>query len=303
MNLDTNSSTPVEDSIANNRVPVSFNVKSDERLIDILNTINRLVALDFSGQLKQTEKNDIVDAISLGLKAVGKELQSKVIEKRELEKVNKKLESFSFTAAHDLKSPLNTILGLISVIEQNLANNNNDTLQYLGLLRDTVNKMKSLVIGILDYSRNTRDRVNRKHVDLNILLDELIREDGFDKTSLVLIPNKLPVVFLNRPNAVQVFRNLISNAVKYCGRGIPIINIRFEEEGEFFKFSISDNGIGIPKENQVRIFDLHFKEGEEADSHGIGLYTVKNIIESEGGVIWVESTVGQGSIFYFTLKK
>lgn len=302
MKSDGNANAADPDSITHDDC-VSDLFTSDERLNDILDTIGRLAALDFSVRVKQTDKNDVIDAISLGLNMLGEELQSKVVEKMELEAVNRKLESFSFTAAHDLKSPLNTIIGLISVIEQNLAHGNSESLQYLSLLKETVNKMKFLVMGILDYSRNTLERVSRKHIDLNVLLEELIREDGFDKTSLILIPDKLPVVFLNRTHAIQVFRNLISNAVKYCERGIPIITIRADEGPELFTFSVSDNGIGIQKENHTKIFELYFKDGEGSESHGIGLHTVKNIIESEGGKVWVDSTVGQGSIFHFTVKK
>lgn len=303
MKPDANSNTEIGGPVIHEgRLSDAFISEGDQRLNRILEAIGRLAALDFSAQVKLTDKNDVINAISLGLNMLGKELQCKVVEKLELEKVNKRLESFSFTAAHDLKSPLNTIIGLISVIEQNL-DNKNEAIQYISILRDTVNRMKLLVSGILDYSRNALDRINKGHVDLNILLDELIREDGFDKISLVLIPDQLPLVFFHRTHALQVFRNLISNAIKYCDRGIPIINIRAEEEGRFFKFSVSDNGVGIPMENHGRIFDLFFKAGESSESHGIGLYTVKSIVESEGGRIWVDSVVGQGSIFYFTIKK
>jgi len=265
-----------------------------------------MAALDFSQVITTSDENDMIDAIALGLNMLGEELNSNVVERSKLDTVNRKLEKFAYTTAHDLKSPLNAISGLINLIEfSNESGQAEEVKEYIGLLKATTEKMKGLVHGILEYSKTDADHIEKNELDLNIVLKEVIEVDQLTSVADIKIVGALPTVVFNRSALEQVIRNLLNNAVKHATEEICQIVIRSRDKGDCYQLSVTDNGPGIAPQYHEKIFEL-FHTGEHdaiADSHGIGLATVKNILESFGERVWVESTIGKGATFYFTLRK
>ena len=172
---------------------------------------------------------------------------------------------------------------------------------------DGAKRMNNLINDLLLYSRAGRDKEHRHSVGIDeviyMVLNNLRMQIQESKVDIEIAPD-LPVVYCNRPQIIALFQNLISNAIKYQQEGvIPNIVINVEQVGDFWEFSIKDNGIGMAENHLETIFlvfqRLHGKD--EYSGSGIGLAIAKRIVNSNGGEIWAESIVGKGSTFYFTL--
>jgi signal transduction histidine kinase len=277
----------------------------DERLHAILDMISKVAALDFSKTLGPSDKNDMIDAIAIGLNMLSEELNTRVVEKSKLDEVNSKLEKFAYTTAHDLKSPLNSIEGLVGLLEISLDPQQMEVVEYLTRLKVTVNKMKDLVQGILNYSKADFENIQREEISLSGVLIEIMETDQFLHSVNVQINGTLPLIHFNKSAIYQIFRNLIGNAVKYCDKEICELKITTSEMKDHYQISIGDNGPGIPPSKHEGIFQPFNKmnSGKRADSHGVGLSVVKQILETAGEKIWVESAIGKGATFVFTLRK
>ena len=278
--------------------------EDDKRLNDILEMIGRIAALDFSNPLQVGNGHDMIDAIALGLNMLSEELSTSVVEKSKIDAVNRKLEKFAFTTAHDLRSPLNSITGLITLLELNLdRKNNKEVFEYIDKIKNITDQMKNLVQGILDYSLASSE-LEKESLDVRSIVNDVMEIDQLTSLATVHFECELPSVMFNRSVMQQVVRNLLGNAVKYSDKEVCNIVIQCEENPGHILFSISDNGPGIPKEYHKKIFQLFNKIDTTAkvDSHGIGLATVKAVLEASGERIWVESDMGKGSTFYFTIS-
>jgi PAS domain S-box-containing protein len=222
-----------------------------------------------------------------------------------LQRAYREVNEFAHIVSHDLKAPLRGISSLSTWLFEDYHDKlDEDGRKNLLLLQDRVEKMDGLIDGILAYSAVTKGTKQIEDVDLNKVLDA-IREmlevpNGFK----IIVKKKLPVVRANNYHMYQLFQNIISNAIKYNDKpeGRVIINYK-HADGKYF-FTIKDNGIGIPKEYQHKIFDifqtLHTKDRK---SSGVGLSIVKKIVELYHGEISVESEPGQGVALYFSIQK
>lgn len=279
----------------------------EKRLNEILEMIGRIAALDFNQPLETHGKNDMIDALAIGLNMLSEELSSNVVEKSKLDSVNQKLEKFAYTTAHDLKSPLNSMTGLVQLLEITLqAPPESDVGLYLSKLRKTIEQMKSLVHGVLDYSRLDAERINREAVDLNRLVDDLFELYQFERKQIELKRiNDLPVAYFNRVALTQVVKNLMDNAIKYCDKEVCSITVKSTMKGEICEIAIEDNGPGVALENKEKIFELFnaIDTSAKVGSHGVGLATVKRLLNQEGESIWVESKPDTGATFIFTLHE
>jgi len=276
------------------------------RLNDILDMIGRLAALDFSKLLPVSDKYDRMDAIALGLNMLSEELNANVVEKAKLDEVNSKLEKFAYTTAHDLKSPLNAIEGLLRLLEESIEDNDiNETKLYISTLNTAVVQMRELVEDILIYSKADAQEVKQEKINLNVVFEDIVKVESVSNNATIRKETTLPMVYFSRSAIYQIFRNLVSNAIKHCDKENCEIVIRAKEKDDHHQVMISDNGPGIAPENQEVIFELFNKidTSSQADSHGIGLATVKSLLEAHGERIWVESDLGKGATFYFTLTK
>ncbi len=228
---------------------------------------------------------------------------------QELETKNAELERFTYTVSHDLKSPLVTITGFLSYLEADVNSGNMERFrQDAGRIRSAVDKMHTLLGDLLELSRIGR-LINPSGV---IPFEELannaleLAHGQLDslRVTVSLQPN-LPAVYGDPQRLTESLQNLIDNAAKFMGnQPDPQIEIGYDgEEDGLSIFFVRDNGMGIPHELQGRIFGLFDKLDSRSEGSGVGLAIVKRIIEVHGGRIWVESEIGKGSTFFFTLLK
>ncbi len=231
-----------------------------------------------------------------------------LIEKNEeLQKINGELDQFVYSVSHDLRSPLLSIKGLLSLID--LSMNNEELLrQYLGLIGTSVNRLDGTILEILDYSRNSRMDVQLSHFDLEKLVHEIYED--ISHVSEIEMTFELNFkgsseVYLDKTRLSTVMKNVISNAVKYRNKSIdnPFVHVNIENKGESVIVSIIDNGEGISKENQERVFEMFYRASSNSFGTGLGLYICKEIISKMGGDINLESETGKGTTITLTLPQ
>ncbi|WP_281261736.1 sensor histidine kinase [Aphanothece hegewaldii] len=216
---------------------------------------------------------------------------------------NQELDRFVYTVSHDLKAPLRAIYNLSSWIADDLQGQlNEENLHQMQLLQSRVLRMEALINGLLAYSRIGRTEIVTERVKVGELLSEILDSLMFPSTFTIFVQSAMPTLFTKKLLLSQVFSNLISNAIKYNDRLDGRIEIRANQKGEYYEFSVADNGPGIAPENHERVFEIfQTLQGQEVpESTGIGLSIVKKIIETEGGLIILESNLGEGATFRFT---
>lgn len=225
---------------------------------------------------------------------------------RELESANEELKNFGYVVSHDLKAPLRAIGSLADWLSTDYVDKFDDEgKEHMRLLISRVHRMDGLIDGILQYSRVGRVKEVAVAVELNHLVREVIDLLAPPENIKVSIVNSLPTVMAEPTRIQQVFQNLISNAIKYMDKPEGEIRISCGAEGKQWKFSITDNGPGIDQQHFEKIFQLFqtLAPRDRVESTGVGLALVKKIVEMYGGRVWVESKVGQGSTFFFTLPR
>lgn len=225
-----------------------------------------------------------------------------------LEQSNQDLEQFAYIASHDLRSPLQTILGFTQILKQKY----HDTLDdkgkhYLDRIISGAYRMNKLITALLEYSRIGNKNLEFKPVDGNCILDQVLEslQAEIEQSSAVILRDRLPILHGNEVQIGQLFQNLIGNAIKYRHHHVkPQIKITVEQRINFeYLIGIHDNGIGICSEDFQRIFQVfqRLEHSEEYSGTGIGLAVCQKIVDNHGGRIWVESEENQGTSFYFTL--
>jgi PAS domain S-box-containing protein len=228
------------------------------------------------------------------------------IQVKQLEKTNKELKDVTHIISHDLKAPLRGIemLGqwLLSDCTENLSETCRNNIV---VMNERVNRMHNLIEGILRYAHIGRTTGEKEELNLNALIAETVDLITPPENIQIITETEMPVVVAEKAPLQQLFQNLISNAVKYIDKPQGIVKIGATEEGNFWKFYVSDNGPGIEEEYFQRIFQLFqtLQARDEFESTGIGLTIVKKVVENFGGKIWLESKPGEGTTFYFTLPK
>lgn len=234
-----------------------------------------------------------------------KRLESDLREKTErLKKSNEKLEEFSRGISHDLKAPLQTIEGYCQMIESEIGGKVDGSSELLDALGETSQRLRDRIEGLLSYSSINLEENAFEEVELIGVLDELREDLGSILEGVELeVAGDLPEVYGNRTLLVELFNNLISNAVKYNDESRPKIEIDWKEKGDRYLIRVSDNGPGIKDRYLKKIFQVFEKLNpkEDPEGTGIGLAVCKRIIDEHGGKIWAESEVGEGTTFLFTL--
>jgi len=221
-------------------------------------------------------------------------------------KTNEELKDFAYIISHDLKAPLRGISTLAEWITNDYADKfDDDGKEQMKLLSSRVSRMHNLIEGVLQYSRVGRVNEERVQINLNELVPEVIDMVSPPENISITIENELPVITCEQTRIMQVFQNLISNAIKYMDKPDGWVKIGCVEEDDHWIFSVSDNGPGIEDKYFEKIFQIFqtLSSRDEFESTGVGLTVTKKIVELYGGRIWVESTLGQGSTFFFSLLK
>jgi PAS domain S-box-containing protein len=235
----------------------------------------------------------------------------------QLSQSNRQLRDFAHIAAHDLKTPLRGIGMLAQWLSEDYRDKFDDTGQrQIDLLVKRVERMDKLIDVVLKYSTIARNKQNERKVDLNLLLNVILAEIKPHHNIKITVNNDLPTIICDEKHIAQVFYNLLSNAVKFMNKPDGLITVGCVEENDpaspngnaeasFLQFSVSDNGPGIEPQHFDRIFRLSqtLNDRDQYETTGAGLALTKKIVELYGGKIWLTSTVGVGSTFFFTLPK
>jgi signal transduction histidine kinase len=246
--------------------------------------------------------DDLQDALDARERAEERQAQLA----RELEEANRELEQFAYVVSHDLKAPLRGVDSLAKWLVQDVGDRlGPEAAEHLRLMRDQTERMRSLIDGILQYSRAGRSREERTAVDLATAVPEVIELLAPPAHVRIEIESQLPTVTAEKTRLEQVFANLISNAVKYMDKPQGLVRVGCADDGDYWRFWVGDNGPGIAPEDHERIFGL-FQTGqprEAVDSTGIGLSVVKRVVTMFGGRVWLDSRPGLGTTFFFTWPK
>lgn len=224
----------------------------------------------------------------------------------DLERVNKELEYFAYIVSHDLKAPLRGIISLADWLKEDYGEQlNGDGREYLDKMINRTRRMNNLIDGILQYSHIGRAKIEPKALDSHELVQQVIEDLSIPGTVTVTIIPPLPSVTHDRTLLAQVFQNLIGNAVKHMGKPDGTITVSCNDRGRTWEFSVSDDGVGIEEKYFEKIFKMFqgLKPRNGTESSGIGLALVKKIVQRSNGDVWVTSTPGQGSAFFFTVPK
>ena len=239
------------------------------------------------------------------IKLVNQNLEERVeIRTKELNKVNTELKDFAYVISHDLKAPLRGIIQLVSwILEDYNDKIDEDGQEMFGLLQNRTKQMHAMIEGILNYSRIGRSNEPDKDIDLNKLVENIVDLLAAPESIKFRVVNRLPVIRCEETLIFQVFQNLFDNAVKYMDKEKGEITIDCVKENGAWKFCIADNGPGIEKKYQQKIFQLFqtLKPKDETDNTGIGLALVQKIIYNWKGRIWLESENEIGTSFFFTI--
>jgi len=230
----------------------------------------------------------------------------KAILMADLESANEELKSFAYVVSHDLKAPLRAIGALADWLSTDYLDKFDDEgREHMRLLVSRVHRMGNLIDGILQYSRVGRVREAPVEVKVDEVLRDVIDFIAPSPNVTITIENTLPSIVIEPTRIQQIFQNLLSNAIKYMDKPQCEIRIGCIAEGEHWRFRISDNGPGIESRHFEKIFQLFqtLAPRDRVESTGVGLTLVKKIVEMYGGNIWVESTPGEGTTFFFTLPK
>ncbi|HUK47499.1 MAG TPA: ATP-binding protein [Terriglobales bacterium] len=233
---------------------------------------------------------------------VQRQLADKV---EELARSNTDLEQFAYVASHDLQEPLRMVSAYTQLLAERYRSKLDETAdRYIGYAVEGATRMQALLEDLLAFSRVGRNGESRALSDANIAVNEAIKNltIALKEQGVIVTCTPLPTVPADRFQLVQLFQNLIGNAIKFRGKAIPRITVSAERQGEEWVFSVMDNGIGVAPEHRDLIFKIfqRLHTRTEYPGNGVGLAICKKIVEQHGGRIWVDSELGQGSNFRFT---
>ena len=233
-------------------------------------------------------------------------------QRTQLEKVNKELDSFVHIVSHDLRTPLRGISSFITFLEEDYKDKlDKEGQEFINEIRNGANRLGELIDDLLALSRVSRIKNPYETVDIRDIIDSTLESFKHEiKTHQVSlkIQEHLPVVVCDRVKMAQVFLNLINNAIKFSSKNnkeIPKIEIGSTQRSDSFEFYVKDNGIGIDPQYHEQIFGVfrRLHTEKEFEGTGVGLSIVKKVIDDQGGRIWIESQLGEGACFYFTVPK
>ena len=277
---------------------------SRDKIIGVLSIQSYLPNLYKESHIRLLESFANLAAIALEKAKLYEETISKSIQ---LQNRNKELDDFTYVVSHDLKEPLITVEGYSRVLlKDHIHEKNSAASEYIRSIIQSCSRMKGLIDDLLVLSRVSRFSELTEMVSLNDVLNEVLDDLKFslqEKHVALILPDHLSSYQCNPTQIKLVLRNLISNAIKFNENNSPFIKITMDESDKRILFSIQDNGIGIEKRFFDKIFVIFQRLNPEYEGSGAGLAIVKKIIELYQGQIWLESEIGKGTTFYFSLPK
>jgi PAS domain S-box-containing protein len=277
-----------------------FRIVLDDGSIHVLNTIAEVAEFDKNGN----------PLIILGINqdiTERKEIELKLNENmKKLAQSNKELEQFAYITSHDLREPLRMITSFLQLLERRYKDQlDQDANEFIGFAVNGAKRLDTMTKDLLQYSQITHKKgeivpVNFEHVLEHTLTNLKVQ---IEENNAIITHDPLPTINGDEELKIQLFQNIIGNAIKYRSQKTPKIHISATKEKNQYLFNIKDNGIGISSKHLERIFTIfqRLHTQEEYEGTGIGLAIAQKIIHQQGGQIWVESELGKGTTFYFTI--
>jgi signal transduction histidine kinase len=287
------------EQVATGELGYRLDIRSNDEIGEFAQTFNNMTR-----QLQKSYR-DLESEI-----AVRKEIEAQLERKNEdLERSNQELDDFSYIVSHDLREPLRGISNYSEILLEDYADKlDEEAVTYVNSLKRLSNRLDNLIQSLLYYSRAGRFDLSFEKTDLNQVLEETLESlDVFlrENNATIEVPRKLPEATCDRTRVGEIFANLITNAVKYNDKEEKNVVVGFDDTQNPVVFYVQDNGIGIREKHLDSVFKI-FKRLHPRDRYGggtgSGLTIVRKLVERHGGSIWVESTYGEGSTFYFTLE-
>jgi len=259
-----------------------------------------------SGAPRYNEKGQVIGSIGIHLDITEQYELSEQKEQllKDLESSNEGLQEYAHIVSHDLKSPLRSISALVSWLEEDFGDKLGPAgLSQLTLMQDKIASMDQLITGILRYSSIGSEKARFEICPTLKLVQQLKATIYWPEQIALRFNGTMPSIKADKTQLQQLFQNLLSNAISHMDKPKGQIEIGYNDLGDLHEFSVKDNGIGIPKAYQEKIFEIFETLESGKGSSGIGLSIVKKIVQLHGGTIWVKSEYGAGATFYFTIKK
>ena len=314
--------TPIE-LIGRNAVEVTNIVEEDQEKLNIHNRKRKQGISDsyelgvltkkgekrfwlISGAPKYDDFGNVIGSIGIHLDITEQknlELQKERL-LEELEASNKGLQEYAHIVSHDLKSPLRSVSALATWLYEDYKDKLDETGRYnLKMMQEKIEGMDKLITGILKYSTVNSEVFDNTDVNVNEVIKEIKEIIYIPENVTIKTVRDLPIIKADKTKIHQLFQNFLSNAAVNIDKPKGVIEIDFKDTGKHWQFSVMDNGVGIPEEYHERIFQIFQSIGNQERSTGIGLSIVKKIIDRYDGKVWLESEIGVGTTFYFTLAK
>lgn len=245
--------------------------------------------------------------IASGMGAAARLRQSLERRARELRRTNDELRQFAHVASHDLRQPLRTIGGFTDLLVRHIGDDLDEVgKEYAGFVRDGVNRMQEMIGDLLAYAELGDQRRSMRLVDTAEVARSVLLglKQAIDDAGAEVRTGDLPEVIGDQTQLAVLLQNLIDNAIKFRGEDHrPVVRLAAERQGHAWLFQVTDNGIGIEPAHAERIFRMfqRLHTNGKYEGSGIGLASAKKIVERHGGRLWLESTPGEGTTFYFTI--
>ncbi|MEX0813459.1 MAG: ATP-binding protein [Chitinophagales bacterium] len=279
----------------------------------------RLTEKKVSTILNEEQKKEMNEAFLNDFSALNNEL---INNKRELMRKNQKIEllnqelnavndnmsMFTYSVSHDLKEPLRMIKSPLTLFHKKYRESLDPKGQkYIDLALDGANRLSKMLADLLEFHQSSNFETTET-VDLNDVFLEVkkILQKEIEEKDAQIKSDKLPIIIGSFTGYQQVLQNLISNAIKFVPEGkTPVVSIQVEENDIKYTIQVKDNGVGIPEDQRQDVFNLfkRLNDHQQYEGSGMGLAMVKKSIERMGGEVWLESTLGEGTTFFFTLPK
>ncbi len=259
--------------------------------------------------------NNFLRAFSLVIVGLVVSFLSEHISKREIEfneimedlkRSNEDLQQFAYVASHDLQEPLRAIVSFSQLLEDKYQDKlDKDGKEFIHFVTDGAKNMNTLIKDLLLYSRITTHAQPSKLTNIELILKEAMfnLHESIKESGAVITHDEMPILNVDKTQFIQLFQNLLSNGIKFRRQEPPKIHIGVRKVNDEWLFSFTDNGIGIESKFFDKLFNIFYRlhTKEEYPGTGIGLPICKKIVQRYGGKIWVDSELGRGSTFYFTI--
>jgi PAS domain S-box-containing protein len=279
-----------------------FDINEIELLEESANNVGFALELFDKEKLRKAAEEEVI-TLNAGL-------EEKVHKRtEELKKANEEMEAFSYSVSHDLRAPLRGIVGFTTILEEDYTSQlDEEARRITTVIKNNTLKMGTLIDDLLTFSRMGRKPVERINIKTNELVQEIIHdlENKKEQHNIEWNIQQLPLTYADLNTIMQVWINLVSNAVKYSGKNEhPKIEIGAEEKNRETIFFVRDNGVGFDEKYSAKLFKVfqRLHANTDFEGTGVGLAIVEKIITKHGGRVWAEGVPGKGATFYFSLPK